>query len=62
MLGHRIVIIAIVATMLAYVGYIGWVSRQAAGADVASGIDTPQHISRITDAIRQVEDDMNPRR
>ena len=61
MISHRILVSALVAVMFAYVGYIAWVSRQAASADIASGVNVPQHISRIEDTIREVEHDMNPR-
>ena len=58
MISRRLLVLSFVGLMLAWVGYVGWMSRQAASADVASGVETPQRISRIEAAIRQAEDDI----
>ena len=47
--------------MLGGIGYVAWMSRQAAEAQEDAGVRAPARIERLEQVIRQVEADMGGR-
>jgi hypothetical protein len=58
MTGPRIIFVPLVLVMVAWAGYVGWLSRQAAMGSASADSDRPTHVQRIDAAISQAEREM----
>ena len=59
--GPKLAAWLVALVMLGGIGYIAWMSRQAAKAQDETGARVPARIERFEQAIRQVEVDMGGR-